>query len=139
MSLGNELQSKLSRLFEAREQRDADKIAAEKSEKEYRELEAEVWDELDESPISGALKIEIPGRGTVTFQPRETYYGRIIDKDALMEYLEQRALTDELTEIKFSGARINEIVREHVEAGKAMPPGLDFYARRPVSISKAKG
>lgn len=131
--------SKLRRLMEARQQRDEDKKAAEQSEKDYRELEAEVYEELDENPVQGTVKVDLGDPyGVVSFAPRETYFGRIIDEDAAAEYYEQRAMMEEVSAPKFVMRRINEEVRDRIEQGQNMPPGVDFYARRGVTITRQK-
>ena len=82
-TIGLEEQKKLRLLVELREKRDTDAAAAEASEKAYREHEADVWMALDESPLTGAIKIDLgEPYGVVTFRYRETYYGRILDKEA---------------------------------------------------------
>lgn len=131
---------KLRRLMEARQKRDEDKVAAEASEREYREMEAEVYESLEESQTKGSIKIDLgPPWGTVSFSPRETYFGRIIDKEKAMEHFEQRAMVEEISEPKFAMKRIHEIVRNVQEQGGNMPPGVDYYARRGVTITRQKG
>lgn len=135
--------AKVRRFMEARERRDEDAEKAKKSEKDYRELEAEVWEELAPAPEAQDQKLhshKVPlgdPYGTVTFEPRETIYGRIIDQELAMGHYENRALVDEVTAPKFVGARVNEEVREAYEKG-TMPPGHDFYAKRFVAIRRPK-
>ena len=76
--------------------------------------------------------------GVVSFYPKETYYGRVIDKDKALDYFEQRAMMDEVTEPKIVMARVNEIVRDALEQNESLPEGLDFYPRRFITITKAK-
>jgi hypothetical protein len=133
---GEELKSKFRRLVELREKRDSTKLAAENAEKEYREYEAELWDELDDSPLKGTIKLDLgPPYGEVKFGPRETFYGRVLDKEAALDYFENRALMDEYTEPKIAMSRVNELVRECLEQKRPIPEGLDFYAKRYISIS----
>lgn len=137
--LGEEFTQRMRRLMELREKRDTTKLAAETAEKEYRELEGELWDELSESPITGAIKLDLgEPYGKVTFGVRETYYGRVLDADAALEYFENSARIDEFTKPQIVPARVNELVRERLEAGETMPDGIDFYARRYISISRPK-
>lgn len=131
--------SKLRRLMELREKRDETKKAAETAESDYREHEAEVYEALEENPVKGTLKVDLGDPwGIVSFSPRETYFGRIIDDAKALEHFEQRAMVDELTSPKFVMKRVNEIVRDVREQGGDMPPGLDFYARRGVTITRQK-
>lgn len=137
--LGVEVATKLRRLMELRERRDLDKATAERSEKEYRASEAEVWEALEDSPLKPPYKVDLGDEfGVVRFHPRETIYGRVIDKDAAIEHFEERAMVDELTEPKIVMARVNELVREAYEQGDDMPPGVDFVPRRFVTITREK-
>lgn len=134
-----ELQQKGRRLVELRQKRDQAKRQFERDEEDYREAEAEFWEALDESPVEGSRKVDLgPPFGTVTFTPTETYYGNVIDEQAALEYLEERALIDEYTHPKLKKARVNELIRELREQGAEMPPGFDFYPQRRVRITMPK-
>jgi hypothetical protein len=138
-AIGTDVQKKARSLVESRMKRDIDAEAAEQSEKAYRENEAEFWMAVEESPLQGAIKIDVgEPYGTVTFQTRETYYGRVLDKDQVLEHFEQRAMIDDVMEPKLSKKRINEIVNDCLDEGKDLPPGLDFYGRRYVTITFKK-
>lgn len=141
----DEFINKMRRFVELREKRDELAEAYKVAKEEYAELEAEVWDELaPDDPNSpdyklGAIKVPLGQPwGTITFQPRETIYGRIIDDEAALEHYDQRAMLDDVSAPKFVMARINEEVREKKENGEAMPPGVDYYAKRFVSITRPK-
>lgn len=131
------------RLVDARRTREADKKALEKSEADYRELEAEVWDALTEDGLlsrkDATIRVPLGGDyGTFIFSPAETFYGRILNEEQALEYLEDRAMLDEATKPKIVMARINEIVNQAREAGEAPPPGMDFYPRRYITITQQK-
>lgn len=131
--------AKLRRLMEARQKRDESKAQAEVDEKEYREIEADVFEALDEGPVDRLNNIDLGEPwGKVSFQARETTYGRVIDEDQAQEHFEQRQMVEEVSQPKFVMARINELVRAADESGDPMPPGLDFYKRRFVSITRQK-
>lgn len=131
--------SKLRRLMEARQRRDELKKALEEAEADFRSMEADVYDALDESDIEGTVKVDLGNPwGTVSFRTRETLYGRIYDEDAALTYFNDRAMTDEVSAPKFVKKRINEIVRDHHEQGLDMPPGVDYYPQRGVTITRQK-
>lgn len=126
--------------MEAREKRDTDKKQAEASEKEYREIEAEVHEQLAEGPMDRLNGIDLGEPwGKVSFHAKETIYARVIDSEAALEHFEDRAMVEEMTQPKIVMARANELVREAKEQGASMPPGLDYYPRRFVQITKQKG
>lgn len=130
---------KLRRFLEAREARDQAREALAKAEEEYRDLEAEVFDLMDENPIQGAIKLDLGEPfGVVSFQQRETVYGRIYDEDQAADYFEGRAMLDEVSKPKFVMSRINEEVRERLDNDEKLPPGVDYFARRYVSITRQK-
>lgn len=126
---------KARRLFELREQRDKDKKAAERSETEYRDYEQEFYHALDASPIVGALKLDLGNGKVVSFSPRETHYGRLLDADKAKEYFKARSDDGEMFEQKVSGKRLNELVNERLEARQQMPPGIDYRTKYAVAIS----
>lgn len=131
------LESKFRRLAELREQRDFDKQAAERSEAEYREYEAELLETIDESALRGSVEFDFGGElGTIRFQPRRTIYGRIVDKNAAMEAFENEAIIEEMTAPKIEAKRLNEYVRDRLEHDGNLPPGVDYYERKYVTISR---
>jgi hypothetical protein len=137
MSDQERLASRFRRLVELREKRDEDKTSAEKSEVEYREYEAELFEELSDGPMQGTLRFDLGGNiGIVTFTPRETKFGRIVDADAAVQYFEERELAKEFTKPAIEKRKLNELVRDLLEQGKSMPAGIDWYAKRGITISR---
>ncbi len=138
--LGEDIAAKGRRLFELREKRDADKKKAEVSEAEFREAEQDFFMQWENSPLQGAMKIDLGGSiGEVSFSPRETYFGRILDSDKAQTYFEQRAMVDEMFQPKIAKKRLNEFVRECLDNGTPLPDGVDFYAQRGITITRQKG
>lgn len=139
MSVENEEQiaSEFRRLVELREKRDEDKAAADASEEEYREYEADLFERMLNSPVKGTRRIDLGEPfGVVVFTPRETKYGRILDLDKALDYFDSRAMSDEMTKPGISKRKLNELVRELLEQGKPLPDGVDWYANRGITISK---
>lgn len=129
----------LRRFMELREARDEAKKTHDTAKKAYEEAELDLFEILNDSSLKGALKVDLGEPwGTVSFLPRETYYGKIIDEDEAVKHYEQRAMIDEVSAPKFVMARINEEVREAMEGNGDMPPGVDFYAKRGVSVTRQK-
>lgn len=133
----DEDKSKLRRLMELRETRDLDKVRAAASEKEYREYEADIFEELD--GIEGALKLDLGEPwGVVSFHSRETVFARVIDEEALLEHYEQRAMKEEVTTASVRMKVLNEYARDLKEQGLEFPPGLTWTPRRGVTITRQK-
>jgi hypothetical protein len=131
-------------LLKARDDYDeADKLAK-ALKKERDELELDVF-ELFENLLGDGQKtgqtLPVPlgePYGTVKFRPRETYYAKIVDEDELLEYLNERALTEEVSGTSFVKKRLHEMVRTAKEHNSEMPPGLTFYTDRGMTITRPK-
>jgi len=131
------LESKFRRLAELREQRDIDKKAAEQSESEYREYEAELFGAVEDSALRGTVEFDFGGDlGKIRFQPRRTIYGQVVDKSAALESFEQEALIDEMTGPRIEARRLNEYVRDRLENGQELPDGVSYYERKFFTISR---
>jgi hypothetical protein len=125
--------------MEARTARDEAKRDLEAKEEAFRECEADVFESLSDSGVQGSVKVDLGDPwGVVAFRTRETYFGRIIDEEAALEYFEQRAMIEEISAPKFVKRRINEIVRDCIEQGIDTPPGVDYYPQRGVTITRQK-
>lgn len=136
-SAEQQLASQLRRLVELREKRDETKAAAESANAEYREYEAEVYEQMEHGPFKGSRKVDLGAPfGTVTFTPRATPYGRVINREEALAYFESRGEKDTMVQEDVLARRLNEIVKDRLEAGEPLPPGTDFYYRRGVTISR---
>lgn len=136
--IAEEAKSKLRRLMEARTKRDIAKVAFEQAEAEFREVEADVFEALDE--VKGQLKTDLGGNwGDVAFRRRETEFGRVYDDEAFQEWLENTGRVDEYSTPKVAKGRLNSLVRSLREQGLELPPGVDFYTNTGVTITRQKG
>jgi hypothetical protein len=132
--------SKFRRLVELRDDRDEKKTAYDSAEEDYREYEAELYEWMKQSPIKGSRRIDLgEGMGVIVFTPRETYYGRILDKDKALKWFKERRMLPELTRSEIAKRKLNEIVRDRLESGSPMPDGVDFTANRGITISRKGG
>lgn len=137
MSDEEQIASKFRRLVELRTNRDERKTAAEVSEKEYRDYESDLFEEIQSGPMQGTRRIDLGEPfGLVAFTPRETTFGRIIDSEAAVEYFEEHGQTEEMTKPQIGKGKLNERVRELLEQGKPLPDGVDFYVNRGITISR---
>lgn len=136
-SAEQQIASQFRRLVELREKNDETKAAHDAAKEEYREYEAELYEQLEHGPFKGQRKIDLgPPYGTVAFTPRATPYGRVLDKEAALKYFEEREELESMVDSDVVARRLNEIVKDKLEAGETMPPGVDFYYRRGITISR---
>lgn len=131
--------SKLRRLLELRQDKDVAEQAFNSAKAAFRELEAEVVDQMEEDGVEGTLKVDLGAPwGVVAFRTRETIYARVVDEHAALKWFEERMMVDEVSVPKWAKGRLNAIVREHREQGLPLPPGLDYLPNRGVTITRQK-
>lgn len=131
----------LRRLMELREERDRLEKAAKNAKAEYQDAELELFERLSDGPVSRLNNVDLGEPwGKVSFGARETIYGRVIPgkESEARAYFSQRGQMDVLTEPKFVAKRLNEVARECFEGQEDFPPGIDWYARRGVTITRQK-
>lgn len=131
------LESKFRRLAELREERDIAKQAEKAAEEAYREYEASLFEEIEDSSLRGTVEFDFgDDLGKIRFQRRSTIYGRIIDKNAAMDAFENEALVEEMTAPKVEAKRLNEYVRERLENDGELPEGIGYYEKKFFTISR---
>lgn len=120
--------------------------AAKAAKKEMDDLELDVF-ELFEG-LQGSLggkkagsTVSVPlgePYGVCKFRTRETHYGKIVDEDAFLDWVEDRAMLDEFSTPKITKGRLHEEVRKRKEAGGDMPPGVSYYTDRGMTVTRPK-
>lgn len=137
--VSDEDKAKLRQLLEARQQYDEARAAEQAAKKAKDEIELEVFDRFEDSGQMGTLKVDLGEPwGVVSFRTRETYFAQIVDQDEVQEFYEQRAMMDEVSAPKFVMKRLNEDVRQAIELGQPLPPGLSYYASRGMTVTRQK-
>ena len=111
--------------------RDNAKITADQAEAEYRDSEAMLIAAMEDA----GLKSVKTDNGTYTVQ--RTVYGKVEDAEAFIGWAATQGLEQQLTRVEVYKARVNEIVREALENGSDLPPGISFSETRFVSVRGA--
>jgi hypothetical protein len=131
-----ELASRVRRLVELRGERDKTKIAADNAKREFESYQAAFFEEYQNSPLKGSIKLDIGGDyGTVQVVPRSTKFGRVLDREKAVEWMREREKLDEYMKDDFRMGRLHELVREYMEQKKPLPPGIDFYSKEYFTIT----
>jgi hypothetical protein len=105
------------------------KKEADDAERAFKEAQMALYERMEHEDI-GSLKV-----GNINFVRAETAYGTVQDRAAFVKWaLEERP---ELVEHRERAALINELVRESLNDGTPLPPGLGFYVRQYVSQRSA--
>lgn len=120
-----ELHDQAKELRELKDYRDALKKQYEEADQQFQIKQRDLLDRMDEEDVHG-LKVD----GT-NFVPSETVYGQIQDRSEFVEWAEVHE--PELLEKKERKSLVNQKVREHLDDGKPLPPGLGFYVKEYIS------
>lgn len=126
----DELRARLDKLAELKE---ATALAA-KAEKEARaemkRYEANLFMDMAEAGLTNF------GTDQGRFDRKSTTYGTIKDRAAFLSWCEENGVTDDFTKQVEEDGRLNELVRSCIDNGEELPPGVDFYTRDYISLTK---
>ena len=120
-----EISDELRALRDLKVRRDKLKDLFEAADKDYKNKMSECQDAMEDAGV-GSTKVD-----DTLFVPAETVYGNVQDKAAFIEWAQQQ--DEALVEPKPRGDLLNALVREHLDDGKPLPPGVGFYVRRYIS------
>lgn len=98
----------------------AKEIRMEAKEREARLLERMAEEEVDSQATNGTV-----------YTPASTIYHTIQDEAAFLAWAESAA--EQLVEVKARSDLMNQLVRERLDNGEELPPGVGFYTRDYIS------
>lgn len=102
---------------------------AEEAKRAYDEAHAALWERMDATGVHG---VKIDGKHWVYNPPQA--YGSISDKRLFIEWAKENA--PELVDLEPRKALVNELVRQYIDNGQEMPPGVNWYTKKHVSQRK---
>lgn len=112
-------------LKELKARRDEAKREYEALAEEFKIDQARLLERMEEEENEG-----IKADGT-NFVPSATVYATVQDRSAFVEWATEN--DPELIEPRERGELINQLVREHLDDGRPLPPGLGSYVREFIS------
>lgn len=121
----NTLAQDALRLRKSRTVRDTAKARYDILKADCDRMEAELYDRMENEDVFG-IKVR-----DNNFVRVATTYGSINDRSAFVAWAETEM--PELVETKERKALVNEIVRERIDSGEALPPGTTFYVKQYIS------
>lgn len=121
----NSIEDEARALRSLREKRDQLKAEFEEADEAYKGAVERLYERMDETGVDG-LKID-----GINFVPSETVYANVQDRAAFVEWA--RTHDEELVEDRERKALLNQLVRERLDNGEPMPPGIGFYVRETIA------
>lgn len=117
----------------SREEYDKAKAAADAAKERRDQLTVEIHEAMEASGDKSLTRDIGPPWGEVRFVPNETVYGDVYDEDKLLEWLNDRALTDEWSAPKLRKKAVNDAVKRARAARTNPPPGVQERITRYVT------
>lgn len=110
----------------------------EEAKREYKAAEQDFWMDMEEGDDTTFSKDLGEGYGKVTFSKRETITGRILDKEAAEASLREMGLDEAVLQPHHEVRKkvLNEHVNSWLKEGSPLPKGIDFIARRYITVTK---
>lgn len=115
-----------------RRMRERERVAKEKYEALKDEREAAERGLLDRMEMEETESIKCDG---TLFVPTTTVYGQVNDRAEFIAWAKDNE--PELIEAKERKALVSELVRERLDNGEELPPGVGFYAKQYISLRAA--
>lgn len=109
---------------ELRVERDEAKRVFEDLDAQYKQAMDRLFQRMNAEGVDG-LKVD-----DISFTPSETVYANMQDRDAFVQWAKEN--DDQLIESKERKALLNAMVRERIDNGEPLPPGVGFYVRETV-------
>lgn len=99
---------------------------------DYDRAHQALWDRMDATGVDG-MKID----GMTYSKNKQKPYSTVQDKDALYRWAVEEGNMPELFDPQPRGELLNETVRQRLDNGEAMPPGVGWYPKHTVSQRKS--
>src|SRR5581483_6010803 len=119
------LEEQIRELAALRDEKDRTAKAAEEAKLAYDIAHLALWERMDGSGVS---RVEIDGRLYSKVAPQP--YGTVADKAALRRWAVDEGNAPELFEQEPRAKLINELVRQRIDNGGELPPGINWYTKQ---------
>lgn len=134
--MSERLEAEARKLIDLRQDYEGKRKLADKAEEKKKAQERVVYDLMSsEKQKTSTLELG-PGYGDWSVGRRETIRGRIIDTDAALEAFDNEARSDEMAKVDIRKKPLNDLVRERLQTGQPLPPGVDFVRTPYIQLSR---
>ncbi len=126
------LSAKLKRLASIKKAEKRAKAEHDALTNERAQLERECFDLMEtEDGMASARKLD-----GITFRPSRTPYATIQDEQAFIEWAQENDTA--LIEVAAREGLLNQLVRQALDNGEELPPGVGYYNREKIGMSGIK-
>lgn len=109
-----------------------------KQEKLMKSAEADMNDAMAKAKLPGCTLELGPGYGNVRFNREQKVLSSVFDEEAAIKYFEDHGMLTGYVQGKVRKAPVNQLVRESLENGQELPPGIEPRVTKFVKVTKQK-
>lgn len=135
--MAEELLETLARaVIDRRAEYDKTYKAKAKAEKAKKAAEADLNEAMAKAKLPGATLDLGPGYGRVQFNREQKVSSSVFDKDAAIAYFDEHGMSQGYVEGNVRKAPLNQLIRDRMEAGQELPPGIEPRITKYVKVTK---
>lgn len=109
-----------------------------KTENAKKAAESDLNEAMARAKMPGATLDLGPGYGRVQFNREQKVNSSVFDKDAAIAYFEEHGLATGYVEGVVRKAPLNQLIRDRMESGEELPPGIEPRITKYVKVTKRK-
>lgn len=109
-----------------------------KQEKLMKSAEADMNDAMAKAKLPGCTLELGPSYGNVQFNREQKVNSSVFDEAAAIKYFEEKGMLTGYVQGKVRKAPVNQLVRESLENGQELPPGIEPRVTKFVKVTKRK-
>lgn len=132
------LETLARRVIDARAEYDEAYKEKVKKENAKKGAEADMNEAMAKAKLPGATLDLGPGYGNVQFNREQKVNSSVFDEHAAIEYFEEQGLASGYVQGKVRKKPLNQLVRESLENGQELPPGIEPRLTKYVKVTKRK-
>jgi len=106
------------------------------AEKDMKRAEADMNDAMLKAKLPGATLALGEGYGNVQFNREQKVNSSVFDEPAAIKYFEEQGLRAGYVDEKVRKKPVNQLVREALENGQELPPGIEPRVTKFVKVTK---
>lgn len=108
------------------------------AEEKMKHAEADLNDAMAKAKMPGVTLELGPGYGKVQFNREQKVLSSVFDEDAAIAYFKEHGMETGYVQGKVRKAPVNQLVREALENGQELPPGIEPRVTKFVKVTKRK-
>jgi hypothetical protein len=132
------LETLARRVIDCRATYDAAYKARVKAEAAKKSAEADLNEAMAKAKLPGATLELGAGYGNVQFNREQKVNSSVFDEEAAIAYFESKGMTAGYVQGKVRKKPLNQLVREALENGQELPPGVEPRVTKYVKVTKRK-